>query len=83
MSTTDTAINPLLDFSGLPRFDAITPAHVVPAVDELVDAARKAIETVVADPHPATWDTVAEPLAGPLDRLDRAWGAVQHISTRS
>ena len=80
MTTTDTASNPLLDFSGLPRFDVITPAHAVPAVDVLVDAARKAIEAVVADPRPATWDTVAEPLAGPLDRLDRAWAAVQHFN---
>ena len=31
------AANPLLDFSGLPRFDAIRPAHVTPAVDALLD----------------------------------------------
>ena len=30
--------NPLLDFSGLPRFDAIRPEHVTPAVDH---AARR------------------------------------------
>ena len=24
--------NPLLDFSGLPRFDAITPEHIGPAI---------------------------------------------------
>ena len=29
---------------------------------------------------PPTWDIVAEPLAGPLDRLDRAWGAVRHLN---
>jgi oligopeptidase A len=80
MSTRDIASNPLLDFSSLPRFDVIAPAHVAPAVGELVDAARQAIEAIVADPRPATWDTVAEPLAGPLDRLDRAWGAVQHFN---
>ena len=28
--------NPLLDFSGLPRFDTITPAHVAPAIGSLL-----------------------------------------------
>ena len=36
--------NPLLDFSGLPRFDAITPAHVTPAIDTLLAQARAAVE---------------------------------------
>ena len=27
--------NPLLDFSGLPRFDAISPEHIGPAIDAL------------------------------------------------
>src|SRR5258705_352984 len=40
--------NPLLDFSGLPRLDAIRPEHVTPAIDLLVDAARNAIEVVAA-----------------------------------
>ena len=72
--------NPLLDFAGLPRFDAIDADHVTPAIDRLVDAARAAQEAVAADGRPATWDTVAEPLADALDRLDRAWGAVQHLN---
>ena len=38
--------NPLLDFSGLPRFDAIAPAHVTPAVDALLADARRTIEEV-------------------------------------
>ncbi len=80
MSTTDIAENPLLDWSGLTRFDAIRPEHVAPAIGQLVDAAREAIEAIVADTRPATWDSVAEVLAGPLDRLDRAWGSVHHLN---
>ena len=72
--------NPLLDFSGLPRLDAIRPEHVSPAIDLLVDAARNAIEGVATDTSPATWDNVAEPLADALDRLNRAWAAVQHLN---
>ena len=79
MNADDNA-NPLLELSGLPRFDAIRAEHVTPAVDQLVAAARSAIEAVAAEPRPATWDTVAEPLAEALDRLERAWGAVAHLN---
>src|SRR5258706_7708764 len=78
--TADAHSNPLLDFSGLPRLDAIRAEHVAPAVDLLVDAARDAMDKVGSDTLPATWDNVAEPLADALDRLNRAWGAVQHLN---
>ena len=79
--TMNPAGNPLLDFSGLPRFDAIRPEHVVPAMQELIDSARATVESVVADTRPAAWDIVAEPLAMALDRLGRAWGAVNHLNS--
>ncbi len=72
--------NPLLDFSGLPRFDAIGAAQVAGAVDTLIGRARAAVETVAGDAGPATWDAVALPLAESLDHLDRAWGAVRHLN---
>ena len=34
--------NPLLDFSGLPRFDAIAPEHIEPALDVLLAEAGQA-----------------------------------------
>jgi len=74
------AANPLLDFSGLPRLDEVRPEHVSPAIDILLLAARNAIEAVAAETNPATWDNVAEPLADALDRLNRAWAAVQHLN---
>jgi oligopeptidase A len=72
--------NPLLEFPGLPRFDAIEPAHVTPAIDELLTNARAAIETVAANPHPATWDNVVTPVVDRLDRLERAWSAIRHLN---
>ncbi len=72
--------NPLLDFSGPSRFDAVRVGHVTPAIERLIAAARAAVDAVTADSRPATWDTVAEPLALPLDRLDRAWGVVGHLN---
>ena len=75
-----TPSNPLLEFPGLPRFDAVEPIHVTPAIDELLTNARATIEAVATDSHPATWDNVVTPLADRLDRLDRAWGAVRHLN---
>jgi len=72
--------NPLLDFSGLPRFDLIFPVHVTPAIDALIAQARATVERVVGDARPAHWDNVVEPLADTLDRLDRAWSAVRHLN---
>ena len=76
----DHTANPLLEFSGLCRFDAIRADHVAPAVDLLVAKARAAIEAVATDSRPASWDTVVEPLAEALDRLDRMWCAVRHLN---
>jgi hypothetical protein len=44
--------NPLLDFTDLPRFDAIRPEHVAPAVDQLLQEAEAALERVVQPAHP-------------------------------
>jgi oligopeptidase A len=72
--------NPLLDFSGLPRFASIRPEHATPAIDRLLADARATIERVVSDARASTWETVAEPIADTLDRLHRAWGALRHMN---
>src|SRR5690348_14609587 len=72
--------NPLLDFSGLPRFDAIRAEHVTPAVDALLADARKAIERVASDTRAATWENVVTPTEEPLEHLDRAWSAVRNLN---
>ncbi len=72
--------NPLLDFSGLPHFDRITPEHVSPAIDALIAVARTTIDqvaTLTADP---TWDNFVTPLADTVDRLGQAWGQVAHLN---
>ncbi|KAF1691607.1 M3 family metallopeptidase [Pseudoxanthomonas koreensis] len=70
--------NPLLDFTGLPRFDEIRPDHIGPAIDALLaqaEAAVKTAETVA----PPTWDTFVTPLEDATERLWRAWGQVGHL----
>ena len=46
-------MNPLLDFSGLPRFADIKTEHVTPAVDALLAECKTVIDTVAADATPA------------------------------
>ena len=71
--------NPLLDLSGLPRFDLIQPAHVQPAVTSLLADARAAIERLTDPSVPATWKDFAGPLGACLEPLERGWGLVSHL----
>ncbi len=72
--------NPLLDFSGLPRFPEITPAHVTPAIGQLIADNRALVERLVADAEPPAWDSFVRPLEDANERLSRAWGQVSHLN---
>jgi oligopeptidase A len=76
----DTNTNPLLDFSGLPRFDAIRPVHITPAVDALLAECRAAVANVTDPKTAASWDSIVEPLDDAMERLGRAWGNVSHLN---
>jgi oligopeptidase A len=69
--------NPLLDFSGLPRYAEIRPAHVAPAIDLLLAGARAAVAR--AEQAPPDWGQFVEPLEDATERLARAWGQVSHL----
>jgi oligopeptidase A len=73
-------MNPLLDFSGLPRFADIKVEYVTPAVDALLAECKAVIERVEADATPATWHDAIEPLENANERLSRAWGQVGHLN---
>ena len=76
----NTNANPLLDFSGLPRFDTIRTGHVAPAVDQLLADARETVAAIATATAKPTWESLVEPLAEALDRLQRSWGAVRHLN---
>jgi len=78
--TSNTALtNPLLDFSDHPLFDVIQPAHIAPALDQLLPAAEAALEQVTATDFPAEWLAIAAVLDVATEKLGRAWGAVSHL----
>jgi len=72
-------MNPLLDFSGLPRYDAFQPEHVSPAIERLLADCRATLARVIAPEVPAKWDEFAAPLEDANERLARAWGQVAHL----
>ncbi len=74
-------LNPLLDFADLPRFDAITPESVGPAIDALLDQADRALRQATAADFPARWEALASTLDVATERLSRAWGAVSHLNS--
>ena len=75
--TTD---NPLLDFGGLPRFDAIKPEHVTPAIDDLLAKNRAVVTQLEAPVDPVTWQNFVTPLENATELLGRAWGIVSHLN---
>src|SRR4051812_41486063 len=77
--TTDTS-NPLLDFSGLPRFDQIAPEHVTPAIEQLIGHAGEVVRQLEAPSETVTWESFVMPLEEATERLGRAWGVVNHLN---
>ncbi|CAI1143771.1 oligopeptidase A [Serratia liquefaciens] len=73
--------NPLLTSFSLPPFSAIRPEDIVPAVQSALDDCRAAVERVVAQPGPFTWDNLCQPLAESDDRLSRIWSPVGHLNS--
>ncbi len=72
--------NPLLDFSDLPRFDAIKPEYVTPAIAALLEENRNVVAQLEAPMHAVTWENFVEPLENATEKLGRAWGIVSHLN---
>jgi oligopeptidase A len=72
--------NPLLDQSGMPRFNDIRVEHVTPAIESLLAENRAVIRCIAEDPATPTWAGFAQPLEDAADRLRRAWGLVGHLN---
>jgi oligopeptidase A len=78
MNTVVRLDNPLLIGQGLPPFDAITPAHVVPGITQLLSELDSELTKLEAEVIP-TWQGLVEPLERLTERLSWSWGAVGHL----
>ena len=72
--------NPLLHFTGLPKFDEVKAEHVSPAVDFLLSDARATIETLALSKDTPTWDNFAAKLEDMEEKISRAWSQVGHMN---
>jgi oligopeptidase A len=72
--------NPLLEKHSLPPFSRIAPEHVVPAIRQLLDENRVAIDRLLASDQAFGWDNLAQPLEDLDDRLNKAWSPVGHMN---
>ncbi|MGH8671240.1 MAG: M3 family metallopeptidase, partial [Burkholderiales bacterium] len=73
-------MNPLLDFSGLPRFTEVRPQHVTPALEGLLAENRALVDNIGQAQNTPTWDSFVAPLEDAAERLSRAWSVVSHLN---
>ena len=71
--------NPLLAESGLPRFSAIRPEQVEPAIDAVLADYRAGIDAVLASTAPRDFAGVIGCSESLEDRLNRTWAPVSHL----
>ncbi|WP_136065387.1 oligopeptidase A [Modicisalibacter radicis] len=74
--------NPLLESHTLPPFGEIQPDHVVPAIEQILDENRSAIDRLAeqANRETPTWQSLAAPIEELNDRLSQAWSPVSHLN---
>jgi len=75
--------NPLLERGPLPRFDAILPEHVEPAVRAMLSDQARALAELEAQlsssEREPSWQSVVVPLERIHDAFGWVWGAVGHL----
>ncbi|MBB5020428.1 oligopeptidase A [Chitinivorax tropicus] len=74
-------MNPLLDFTGLPKYNTIKPEHATPAIDQLLAENEALVERLTHDQSTPTWADFIRPLDEGLERLGRAWSQVSHLNS--
>ena len=71
--------NPLLESGALPRFSAIRPEHVEPAVDAVLADYQARIDALLASNAARDFDGVIGLGEALEDRLNRVWAPVSHL----
>ena len=79
MQTDPKQPNPLLENADLPRFGAIRPEHVQPAVDTALADYRARIDALLAERAPRTFANTMLPQEALEDHIERIWSPVTHL----
>ena len=73
--------NPLLDTSSLPRFDEISPDHVMPAIQKVISDHREQLESLLQDSGEPKFESLVVPLELMDQELGRIWSPVPHLQS--
>ncbi len=73
--------NPLLEPHGLPPFSRIEPAHVEPAIRQLIERNKQRIDELLANNENYNWDNLLQPIEDLEDELSQAWSPVSHLNS--
>ena len=73
--------NPLLDTSALPRFDEISPDHVLPAIEQLISDHRKQLDTLLEQNSSPDFESLVVPIELMEHELGRVWSPVTHLQS--
>ena len=75
-------MNPLLvSMDTLVNYAAIRPEHITPAIEQLLQTARTAVQAAADPSLPASWEAVITPLDDASEPLWRAWSVVGHLNS--
>jgi len=72
--------SPLIEIDDLPPFKKIKPAHIVPALDELLTKGRQLTEQLLAENTEYTWENLVHPLEVVDNEIERMWAPVSHMN---
>ncbi|MFT4822876.1 MAG: oligopeptidase A [Halioglobus sp.] len=72
--------NPLLENHQLPPFSKIKIEHIEPAIGQLIDRNREAIDTLLVSGKDFSWDNFLQPIEEMEDELAKAWSPVGHLN---
>ncbi len=73
--------NPLLDTSSLPRFDEITPEHVVPAIEKVIADHRSQLNELLDANDEPDINSLVSPVEQMEHELGRIWSPVSHLQS--
>nr|CAI78754.1 putative oligopeptidase A [uncultured Gammaproteobacteria bacterium] len=73
--------NPLLESHRLPPFSSIQPAHVEPAIRQLIERNKQRIDELLASTDVYSWDNLPRPIEDIEDELAQAWSPVSHLNS--
>ncbi len=72
--------NPICDLSGLPKFSAIEPAHIQPAINEAIKACKDKINQVLQQSD-FSYQNLVLPIEEIDDQLSRKWSPISHMNS--